>query len=136
MKTFFKTTEEKRINALAYYYEHKDAKIEYSKKYYALNKEKYTEYNRNWFMENRQRGNEIAYAYVERNRNKHNARTLAFQHFPDLQECSIDGCREIGGRHHSDYAKPLEIIWLCRKHHLEWEKHHIPKCAIIYDRTK
>lgn len=32
-------------------------------------------------------------------------------------------CQECGDvksiAHHTDYAKPLEVIWLCRKHHRE-----------------
>lgn len=28
-------------------------------------------------------------------------------------------CGKKGEAHHDDYSKPLEIIWLCRGHHLE-----------------
>lgn len=36
----------------------------------------------------------------------------------------IRGCCEVCGDiktdgHHTDYEKPLEVMWLCRKHHLE-----------------
>lgn len=26
--------------------------------------------------------------------------------------------------HHVDYSKPLEIMWLCRKHHDEWHRNN------------
>ena len=32
--------------------------------------------------------------------------------------CSICGCEKVEAHHH-DYSKPLDVIWLCRKHHVE-----------------
>lgn len=32
--------------------------------------------------------------------------------------CQVCGELEVEG-HHEDYDKPREVIWLCRKHHLE-----------------
>ena len=31
--------------------------------------------------------------------------------------CEI--CSKIGTGHHPDYSKPVEVVWLCRKHHAE-----------------
>lgn len=31
--------------------------------------------------------------------------------------CVIEGCLNEGHRHHPDYEKPNEIVWLCRQHH-------------------
>lgn len=31
-------------------------------------------------------------------------------------------CGDKAQMHHEDYSKPLEVIWYCRKHHLEYHK--------------
>lgn len=36
---------------------------------------------------------------------------------PIKEYCQVHNCVEIGERHHPDYSKPKEIIWLCKHHH-------------------
>lgn len=38
------------------------------------------------------------------------------------QECIV--CGEKAQAHHEDYSKPLEVMWLCQKHH---SQHHVEK---------
>jgi len=55
-------------------------------------------------------------------RYKTNARaTASFKH-PGRQVCSVEGCDRLGERHHPDYEKPSEIVWLCPVHH--YKEHH------------
>lgn len=37
------------------------------------------------------------------------------------QPCQICGKMRVDA-HHCDYRKPLEVMWLCRQHHVEWHK--------------
>lgn len=34
------------------------------------------------------------------------------------EPCAVCGSATVDG-HHTDYSKPLEVLWLCRKHHGE-----------------
>jgi hypothetical protein len=34
------------------------------------------------------------------------------------QPCSVCGAMKVEA-HHTDYSKPLEVVWLCKKHHAE-----------------
>ena len=39
--------------------------------------------------------------------------------------CEVCG-KERAQAHHCDYSKPLEVMWLCPKHHAAWHKHNDP----------
>ena len=51
-------------------------------------------------------------------------RGLARRAYPVRKTCQVKGCNELGERHHPDYRKPLKIVWLCHKHHAQWENDH------------
>jgi len=55
-------------------------------------------------------------------RYKTNARAHANFKHPVRQVCSVYGCNRMGVRHHPDYNKPAEIVWLCPIHH--YKEHH------------
>jgi hypothetical protein len=72
-------------------YSTKEKAREHNRLYYARTKDRYKEY--------------------------HKITRLAQRAHPIAQPCSVDGCTETGERHHEDYSKPTEIVWLCRTHH-------------------
>ena len=61
--------------------------------------------------------------YNAKNREKYperiKARSMAINNLKQTEICSIDGCLEIDQRHHHDYSKPLDVVWLCVGHHVE-----------------
>lgn len=38
--------------------------------------------------------------------------------------CEVCGKLKVEA-HHPDYSKPLDVMWLCTKHHKEWHKNNI-----------
>lgn len=47
------------------------------------------------------------------------ARMIAHKNLPVFLPCSVSRCNEKGERHHPDHSKPLEVVYLCKKHHVE-----------------
>ena len=65
-------------------------------------------------------------SWIERNPEKHKAHYTVANAIKSgklvKQPCEICGNTKVQA-HHDDYSKPLEIRWLCTKHH---SKHHYP----------
>ena len=61
---------------------------------------------------------------------KYKARHRANEVFKIAQTCSIKKCEEIGQRHHPDYGKPEEIIWLCEAHHKQIHRKYSEQCLV------
>jgi hypothetical protein len=54
------------------------------------------------------------------------ARRMFHHYFRDhhLQKQSCEICGAVAEAHHDDYSKPLQVRWLCFKHHRELHKLH------------
>lgn len=72
--------------------------------------------------------------HKERNAEYYKILQITNKAYPDRQKCSIDGCEKLGEKHHPDYSKPLEIIWVCRQHHSSIF-HPAQKCVICGDKV-
>lgn len=66
-------------------------------------------------------------AWQSRNVVKRKAHVIAGNAIRDgrleKQPCEVCGEAQVHA-HHDDYAKPLEVRWLCSKHHNEWHNVH------------
>lgn len=58
--------------------------------------------------------NRATESYRKRFPERHQARLLARKHIP-LRLCQV--CGEKAVRHHPDWSKPLEVVFLCHLHH-------------------
>ena len=140
--------EERKEYNRKYYDEHQDKYIETSRLWYKNNPEKKKEYARqwrlknhkkieqytvnfnnnhpnyikNWIKNNAEKASIIFRRYREKNQRRIKAQKIANKAYPIKQICNVMGCNKLGEKHHFNYDKPLEIIWLCRNHHKEYHK--------------
>lgn len=78
----------------------------------------------------RARGNRQDYDYVkkyrEENPKKYKAHTAVGNALRSgkikKEPCEVCGTKANIVGHHDDYAKPLDVRWLCQAHHIQW--HH------------
>lgn len=82
-------------------------KAEYMRAWKEANPGKMTEYKRDWWQRNRER-------LLVKEKVRYAVRSGKLQRLP----CGVCGEVEVEA-HHPDYDKPLDVIWLCRKHHME-----------------
>jgi hypothetical protein len=111
----------------AYYQRHKKELIQRTKMWQQKNPEKARilnqRTNKNWRKNNKVHFSELMAKYYQRDKNKWQARSKARYKIkinPE-QKCEWCGSNEKIQRHHPDYDKPTEIIFLCEKCH---KNHH------------
>lgn len=97
------------------YYRNNTEKIQAGiKKYFLANKKRIRTQRDAWLQENRPL---YAQKINARARVVYAIKTGKLKRLP----CQVCGSPEVHG-HHTDYAKPLNVIWLCQKHHQEEHK--------------
>ena len=109
----------------------KEHVLEYGKKWREKNKNKIEKYNKKWSKTEKGKASlkrsmkKYQEWYREKNQKKIKAQKLSNKIYTIRQICSVNGCNKLGVKHHSDYDKPLEIIWLCQRHHKELHKNNL-----------
>ena len=90
----------------------KECKNEQGRAFYSKNKEKYKQKLVKYRKHNR--------AKTRAMKTVQNALRTGKLTSQSCEECGADKA----DAHHDDYAKPLEVRWLCRRHHIQWHRHH------------
>jgi len=108
----------------------------YGKKWYEGNKERWLEYGPRWRENNRERFNRNKRKYYKtpdgkkavkkavknyESKNKHKVSVWAKAKKVSNKPCEICG-KSPAHRHHEDYNKPTEIVYLCPHHHKQIHK--------------
>ena len=114
-----------------YFQRNKEAIKEYQKEYVQRNKEEIKAYRKQYVQRNKeeikQYYKEYNKDYYRRNPEKQKARGILNSavrrgkvHKP-LYCSSCEGDKHLEA-HHTDYSKPLEVLWLCKSCHVELHK--------------
>jgi len=94
-------------------------------KHRGQNLEKIREYDRNRGL---RRSKDYMLEYRNRFPRKYKAQTMVRNYIRDgklfREPCEICGGGRRNEAHHDDYAKPLNVRWLCSAHHKQWHAEH------------
>lgn len=110
-------------------YEKKRASLPHRKiardKYAAEHHEKIYEIKKRWAKNNKDKVIKSHKKWLLNNKGKRKAHSIlnyAIRKGEIIKKaCSVCEAIKVDA-HHDDYFKPLDVIWLCRKHHLEYHK--------------
>lgn len=109
-----------------YYETHKQEHKDYKKKYIEENREAVYDYNREWGRKNRDKTMVQTRKWrVKTNNASSMVRNAIRTGKLNKQPCEVCGDAKAEA-HHDDYNRPLEVRWLCKKHHSEWHKNNKP----------
>lgn len=85
---------------------------DYQRYYRKENSKKYYSYGKKYRANHPEKANAHAAVWLAKRRGR-------------LLQTSCEVCKSNKTEaHHPDYKKPLEVMWLCRTHHLEWHEKH------------
>ena len=128
----------KQTKPIFEYYKHKqmaDGRLNICKVCIILNvrKRRYDPISRGKILAyDRSRGSRQTKEYLKEYRkkypNKYKAHVLVGNAIRDKrlfkEPCSVCGTEMFINAHHDDYAKPLNVRWLCSSHHHQWHAEH------------
>ena len=107
-----------KIRKSNYYQTHKEYKARKRDEWRAANRERVNELERNRIKRNREAFTLRQRKYISIHKVEHCARTKANQAIKSGKIARKSSCEKCGSatrlhKHHSDYSRPLEVVWLC-----------------------
>lgn len=101
--------------------------LESYRKYHEKNREKIKEYNKKYIQENREKIRDLAKRHPEKVKAREMLHTqVKLGKIIPYEFCQICNEKTKLQGHHTDYSKPLEVIWLCipchKKQHYKYKE--------------
>jgi len=96
-------------------YKNYSDQLKYSRKYKREHKKEVAEYFKKWRKKNRKKHNKLMRLNYKRNKLKQIARVNAYSIPIPKILCQNCHSKPATQRHHEDYSKPLDVLFVCRK---------------------
>lgn len=105
--------------------ENRERKAEYSREYYHSHREHTIKRMRKYKHENRERIDALHSKYLKKT-GRAQPKLLAAIARGEIKKEPCEICGDVAQAHHDNYNYPLEVRWLCCKHHAEWHRFNKP----------